>query len=99
MSQRNQPKRMSDMSKFKHKYILCPICQKHKFPEPGDRFDMCPYCGWVHDDVSEDEECRNIAIGPNNKSFIEHKARYLQTIKDNPDFYYNRDGYPEEDEE
>ena len=45
--------------------------------------------------MSEDEECLDIAIGPNNLSFNDFKRRYLETIKMKPDFYYKRDGYPE----
>ena len=83
------------MAKFKHEYVLCPICQNHKFPQIVD-YTVCPYCGWCHDNVSEDEECLEIAIGPNNLSFNDFKRRYLETIKQKPDFYYKRDGYPEE---
>jgi len=84
------------MSKHKHSYILCPICQQHKFPVPED-YTFCPHCGWCHDLVSESEEWLDTAIGPNSKSFNDHKARYLRTIKENPKFHYFRDGYPDEE--
>jgi hypothetical protein len=82
------------MTKFKHEYILCPVCQKHKFSKIVD-YTFCPYCGWCHDDVSEDVEYQDIAIGPNNFSLNDFKKRYQETIKTNPDFYYKRDDYPE----
>jgi hypothetical protein len=85
------------MTKYKHEYILCPICQKHKFPKIVD-YTGCPYCGWWHDYASEDPEFSDIAIGPNNLSYNEFKRRYQETIKKNPDFYYNRDGYPDVEE-
>ena len=84
------------MAEYKHKYILCPICQKHKFPVIVD-YTCCPYCGWCHDDVSE--ECIDIAIGPNSLSLNDFKIRYLKKLEQNPGFYYKRDGYPEDDEE
>lgn len=82
------------MTRFKHEHIMCPICQKHKFPKIVD-YTFCPYCGWCHDDVSEDEEYQDIAIGPNNLSLNDFKKRYQETLKANPAFYYNRDDYPE----
>ena len=83
------------MAKYKHKFILCPVCQKHKFPEPGD-YTFCPFCGWCHDAVSESEEYLNTAIGPNRLSLVEHKARYQQFISQNPAYHYKRDGFPQD---
>lgn len=81
------------MTKYKHEYALCPVCQKHKFPVIVDYSD-CPYCGWCHDDVSEAEP--EIAIGPNHLSLNDFRIRYRKTIEQNPNYHYKRDGYPEE---
>ena len=62
------------MSEYKHKFILCPVCQKHKFPVIVD-YTYCPYCGWWHDDVSEElegaEKYMEMYISTNDVSYYD----------------------------
>ena len=76
-----------------HNYYLCPICGKHRFPDKGDEYNICPHCGWVHDAISEEDPHK--AWGPNSLSMDDHKIRYLHYVELNPDYHFKRDGYPD----
>ena len=71
---------------------LCPVCGEHRFPDPGDQFNVCPHCGWIHDIISEENPSE--ATGPNSLSLFDHKYRYAHYTEENPLYHYKRDGYP-----
>lgn len=79
---------------MKQKYILCPVCGKHKFPTWEDNGTcVCPYCGWAHDSLSEDE---SFEAGSHNDLCLDnYKLRYEYYVEQNPDYHWARDKYPD----
>ncbi len=76
-----------------NKYILCPVCQKHKFPAVTGEYNMCPHCGWEHNLVDEENPYK--VMGPNSLSLTDHQLRYEYYVDKNPDYHWARDGFPQ----
>ncbi len=75
-------------------FVLCPVCQKHKFPLWEDKgTSICPRCGWGHD--SYGEENPTAVVGPNDLSLNDYKLRYEYYLSLNPNYYWSTDSYPE----
>ena len=76
------------------KYILCPVCGKHRFPTWEDNGTcICPACGWEHDTQSEENPLE--VCGPNNLSLENYKLRYRYYVEHFPKYHWAKDGYPE----
>ncbi len=76
------------------KYILCPVCAKHKFPVWEDNGTcVCPHCGWEHD--TSDEENPFEVVGPNDLCLNDYKLRYEYYTEQNPNYHWAKDGFPE----
>ena len=79
---------------MKQLYILCPVCQKHKFPIWEDNGTcICPNCGWEHD--LSDEENPLELNGPNDLCLNNYKLRYEYYVNQNPNYHWARDKYPD----
>lgn len=78
---------------MKQKFILCPVCGKHKFPEWEDGYNTCPHCGWIHDLKAEENNTET--CGPNDLSIEHYKLHYAYYIEQNPDYHWARDNYPD----
>lgn len=79
---------------MKQDYVLCPVCGKHKFPAWEDNGTcICPYCGWGHDRVSEEDVYH--AGGANELSLEHHRLRYEYYVSQNPKYYWRADRYPQ----
>ena len=76
------------------RYIVCPVCGKHKFPVWEDNGTcVCPCCGWAHDTQGEENPLE--VCGPNDLSLENSKLRYQYYVGRNPDYYWSHDGYPD----
>ena len=71
---------------------LCPICEKHEFDDAKGTNNTCPICGWKHDIYSEENPTET--NGTNNLSYYNHKYRYMHYVEENPNYTFEKDGYP-----
>lgn len=73
-------------------YVICPVCQKHRFPIDEGQSNICPVCGWIHDVVSENDPEK--VWGPNELSLSDHTKRYQYYQEKIPGYHWKRDKYP-----
>ena len=71
---------------------LYPICEKHEFDDAKGTNNTCPICGWKHDIYSEENPTET--NGTNNLSYYNHKYRYMHYVEENPNYTFEKDGYP-----
>lgn len=65
----------------------CPVCGKFTFKDEAS-FDTCPFCGWEDDEVQTNDPY--YTGGANTISLNEYKAQYIEKIKLNPKYRYDK---------
>lgn len=67
---------------------LCPVCGKTIFSEKAS-YEICEYCGWEDDTIQE--EYPDVDFGANGHSLNKYKAEYLQRIKENSEYHWQKE--------
>lgn len=76
-----------------NKYILCPVCEKHKFIKfEKDEDYVCPNCGWKYDPQAEENPFE--IYKADDLCLNDYKLRYEYYVEQNPNYRYSRDKYP-----
>lgn len=70
-------------------HMMCPICHKYRFEE---EYDICPFCGWQHDEVVYDYPDLE---GMNYVTLDEYYKWYWKMLKKHPDFHWRDNDYDE----
>ncbi len=71
---------------MKNSDLICPVCWKTVFA--GEKnYEVCRYCGRIND-------AREEAGGANVLSASDHRNHYLKLIEANPDYLWEKDGFP-----